>query len=88
MFPLEWGEGPAGTVGGEDIFQIPEVVNGSPHVYALWPHVASLLLRGPAGDRQSRSVRSEPEHGGRGQAAARRRRAEECPGGIPAEAGW
>ncbi len=46
LFPLLWGEGPVGTVGGEDIFQIAEVVNGSPHIYALWPHAASLFLRG------------------------------------------
>ena len=44
-FPLEWGEGAAGTVGGEDIFQLAEVANASPHVYALWPHVASIMLR-------------------------------------------
>jgi hypothetical protein len=69
--------GPAGTVGGEDIYQIPEVVNASPHVYAVWPHVASLLLRGQAGAGKSER---EPEHGGHGQAAARRR-----PRGI---AGW
>jgi len=46
FYPQTWGEGPAGTVGGEDIFQIAEVANGSPHIYALWPHVASLFLRG------------------------------------------
>jgi hypothetical protein len=48
LFPLTWGEGPVGTVGGEDIFQIVEVANGSPHVYSLWPHAASLVLRGAA----------------------------------------
>jgi hypothetical protein len=46
IFPLAWGEGPAGTAGGEDIFQIAEVANGSPHIYALWPHASSLFLRG------------------------------------------
>jgi hypothetical protein len=46
VFPLTWGEGPAGTVGGEDIFQVAAVVNGSPHLYALWPHAASLWYRG------------------------------------------
>ena len=46
LFPVVWGEGAAGTVGGEDIFQIAEVVNGSPHIYGLWPHAASLFLRG------------------------------------------
>jgi hypothetical protein len=46
LFPLTWGAGPAGVVGGEDIFQLQEVVNGSPHIYGLWPHAASLFLRG------------------------------------------
>ena len=46
VFPTTWGEGPVGTVGGEDIFQIAEVVNGSPHIYGLWPHAASIFLRG------------------------------------------
>ena len=49
IHPATWGEGPPGTVGGEDIFRIPEVVNGSPHIYSLWPHAASLFFRsGPA----------------------------------------
>ncbi len=46
VFPTTWGEGPAGTVGGEDFVQLAEVVNGSPHIYGLWPHAASLFLRG------------------------------------------
>jgi hypothetical protein len=46
VYPLTWGEGPVGTVGGEDIFQVAEVVNGSPHLDALWPHVASMFHRG------------------------------------------
>ena len=54
VFPLTWGEGPVGTVGGEDIFQLVEVANGSPHVYALWPHAASLFIRGG-------SARAEPD---------------------------
>ena len=59
--PRHWGEGPAGTVGGEDIFQIAEVINGSPHIYGLWPHAASLFLRGyqiqsePTDDRRAPS---------------------------------
>src|SRR5207344_2988540 len=53
LYPTKWGEGPAGTVGGEDIFQIAEVANGSPHIYGLWPHAASLFLRG-AGTRADR----------------------------------
>ena len=46
LYPVVWGEGPPGTVGGEDIYQVAEVLNGSPHIYALWPHAASLYLRG------------------------------------------
>jgi hypothetical protein len=81
MFPITWGTGPAGTVGGEDIYQIPEVVNASPHVYAVWPHVASLLLRGQSVTGKSERERErEPDHGGRGQTVARRR-----PRGL---AGW
>jgi hypothetical protein len=46
LYPVKWGEGPVGLVGGEDIFQMPEVINGSPHIYALFPHAASLFYRG------------------------------------------
>ncbi|MDG3003334.1 hypothetical protein [Paludisphaera mucosa] len=46
IYPKVWGDGPVGTAGVEDIFQIPEVANGTPQVYALWPHAASILLRG------------------------------------------
>jgi hypothetical protein len=55
LYPQTWGDGPAGTVGGEDIFQVAQAVNGSPHIYGLWPHAASLMLRG-------RSARSDREH--------------------------
>ena len=47
VYPMTWGTNSSGTGGGEDIYQIPEAVNGIPQVYALWPHAASLLLRGP-----------------------------------------
>ncbi len=56
LYPQTWGEGPAGTVGGEDVFQIAQVINGSPHIYGLWPHVASLMLRGRAGSFRSRDT--------------------------------
>ena len=46
IYPEVWGTGPPGTSGGEDIFQIPEVANAAPHVFALWPHAASIYLRG------------------------------------------
>ncbi len=50
VYPVKWGEGAAGGVGGEDIYRIPEVVNGSPHIYAMWPHAASLMLRSGSGE--------------------------------------
>jgi hypothetical protein len=73
LFPLEWGAGPAGTVGGkeQDIYQLPEVANATPQVFALWPHVASMLLR-PEHGRASDHERGA-EHGGRGLASARRK---------------
>jgi hypothetical protein len=55
LYPHNWGDGPAGTVGGEDVFQVAQVVNASPHIYGLWPHAASLMLRG-------RGTRPEREH--------------------------
>jgi hypothetical protein len=58
VYPQVWGEGPSGTAGGEDIFQISETVNGSPHIYALWPHAASIFLRGePAARLAAKSRR-------------------------------
>lgn len=44
--PDHWAAAAPGTGGVEDIYQIPEVANAEPHVFALWPHEASLLLRG------------------------------------------
>ncbi len=43
LFPRSWGEAAAGTGGGEDIFAIPEVINGIPQTFALLPHAASIL---------------------------------------------
>jgi hypothetical protein len=48
LYPINWGEGPTGLVGGDDKYQMLEVINGSPHVYALFPHAASLFHRGSA----------------------------------------
>ncbi len=62
VHPLVWGAAAAGTGGEEDIFAIPEVINGIPQVFALWPHAASILLRNPkaAGvDNPSHTVRSD-----------------------------
>ena len=93
VYPVLWGEGPVGTVGAEDIYQIPEVANGSPHVYALWPHAASIMLRGQNTTTSAKAQhdrdaqRGETEHGGRptmlGLAANARRRTRGV--GIP---GW
>ena len=47
IYPKVWGANAAGTGGEEDLFQIPEAVNGIPQVFALWPHAASILLRAP-----------------------------------------
>ncbi len=64
QFPAVWGDGPVGTVGGEDIFQIPEVLNGSPHALAMLPHAASLFHRAapttakPAAGRSKNSAKS------------------------------
>jgi len=60
LFPNTWGEGAAGTNGGEDVFQIAEVVNGSPQVFALWPHQASILFRGHAERRVKGKAFSVP----------------------------
>ena len=49
LFPQVWGAAAAGTGGGEDIFNIPEVVNGIPQTFALLPHAASILLRPAVG---------------------------------------
>jgi hypothetical protein len=70
IYPQPWGEGPAGTVGGEDIYQVPEVANGSPHIYALWPHAASLFLRG----RQTPPRHFQPAEETTGRSAAKGRR--------------
>jgi hypothetical protein len=68
LFPSLWGEGPTGTVGGEDIFQIAEVINGSPHIYALWPHAASLFLRSRTGpDDQQRPGGESARKAGKGR---------------------
>jgi hypothetical protein len=44
VYPRIWGAAAAGTGGGEDIFSLPEVVNGIPQTFALLPHAASILL--------------------------------------------
>jgi hypothetical protein len=45
--PSSWGAAPAGTTGGDDVVQLPEVLNANPAVFCLLPHVASLLSHPP-----------------------------------------
>ncbi len=61
LYPTLWGSSAAGTAGLEDIFQIPEVANAEPHVFALWPHAASIFLRGglEAKDREKDASRTK-----------------------------
>jgi hypothetical protein len=46
-YPAVWGSGASGTGGGTDLFVFPEAINGNPQVFALLPHAAALVLRGP-----------------------------------------
>ncbi len=43
--PQVWGAAAPGTSGGEDLFQLPEIANAVPPVFALLPHAASVYLR-------------------------------------------
>jgi hypothetical protein len=68
LYPAVWGSGAPGTNGGEDLFQIAEIANGSPQVFALWPHQASILYRGHG--EPKRRTKAAPVTGwdpGRGQ---------------------
>ena len=56
VFPKVWGAAAAGTGGGEDIFSVPEVINGIPQTFAFLPHAASLL-------RHARPDPKDPHHG-------------------------
>lgn len=56
IHPRIWGADAAGTGGSEDIFFIPEVTNGIPQVFALWPHTASILLRTSKGTSSRRTA--------------------------------
>lgn len=75
LWPEEWGRSAPGTAGGEDIFQVPEVANAAPHTFGLWPHAASLMLRGheeadaKTGDKTKAD--SHPRVGSRKAAAPR-----------------
>jgi hypothetical protein len=45
LYPETWAANAAGTGGGEDIFQLPEAINGIPQDSSVLPHAASLMLR-------------------------------------------
>jgi hypothetical protein len=57
--PDPWGASATGTGGGDDIFAVPEAINGIPPVYALLPHASSVMLRD----------RDEPSHAAPGRVA-------------------
>jgi hypothetical protein len=73
VYPLNWGEGPAGTTGGEDIYQVAQVANGSPHIFALWPHAASIMLRGHAATLEGDQARQKTQTAPRASSKGRRR---------------
>ncbi len=54
LFPQVWGASAAGIGGGEDIFSLPEVINGIPQIFALLPHAASIV-RDAAGGGTNRA---------------------------------
>ena len=78
LWPEDWGKAATGTSGGEDIFQIPEVANAAPHVFTLWPHAASIMLRGqtpsPPEENDRRKTDVARRAGNRRGAASRRLR--------------
>lgn len=63
VYPVVWGSSATGTGGVENIFSVAEVINGTPQVYALLPHAASLYRRGhepAAAEGREASPRSTP----------------------------
>ncbi len=83
MFPKAWGEAAAGTGGGEDVFSIPEVINGIPQTFALLPHAASILRHAsaPAGG-------SAAPHPAQHKAAPKAGRPGPASGSHKGVAGW
>ncbi|MFO0909594.1 MAG: hypothetical protein U0794_14770 [Isosphaeraceae bacterium] len=67
VYPQPWGSSAPGTAGGEDIFQIPAVANAAPHVFALWPHQASILARSGGPKPKTEKPRPEPVPATRGR---------------------
>jgi hypothetical protein len=71
LYPEQWGANSTGTGGGEDIYQMPEIVNGIPQVFALWPHAASVLLRGHTTAAANPNSKAAPHRvGGTNRASA------------------
>jgi hypothetical protein len=66
LYPEAWGSSAPGTAGVEDIFQLPEVANAAPQVFALWPHQASIYLRGDDDAKKEKDkglvVKNDPGH--------------------------
>src|SRR5262249_28083333 len=62
LYPEVWGAGATGTGGVDDFYVIPEMINGIPQVFALFPHAASLYLRGqtppPKGRAATKTART------------------------------
>lgn len=74
LYPEPWGAAAPGTAGGEDIFQIPEVANAAPQIFALWPHVASILLRGRDAPTDAGKIADRPKEKPRGSTSRNARR--------------
>jgi hypothetical protein len=47
-YPRVWGANAAGAGGNEDIYAVPEAINGIPPVFDLLPHAASILYHAQA----------------------------------------
>ncbi len=58
LFPQVWGEAATGTGGGQDIFSVPEIINGTPQTFALLPHAASILIHA-AGRTPTKTTRDK-----------------------------
>ena len=83
LWPEDWGKAAPGTSGGEDIFQLPEVANAAPHVFALWPHAASVLLRGHDAAKPSGHERAKAEPSRRSGSRAAASQGHHIPGWTP-----
>ena len=80
LYPQVWGEGPAGTVGGEDLFQIAEALNGSPHLFASVAARRFALSPRPRRARRNQGPLSRSRGQGLGQRTPpARRRMGSCP---------